>query len=110
MNRLEETPPPPPRLRTDEGTRTFKARKVPDLSLSDSRNRDLGEKGELLVMEYEKRYLVENGRPDLAEQVRHVSSIEGDGVGYDIGSFTLEGVRKYIEVMTTPSQRALPSS
>jgi hypothetical protein len=44
---------------------------------------------------------MENGRPDLAERVRHISAIEGDGAGYDIESFTPEGEIKYIEVKTT---------
>jgi hypothetical protein len=81
--------------------RTFKARKLPDFSAAEARNRDLGLKGELLVLEHEKRYLVENGRLDLAQRVRHVSVIEGDGAGYDIESYTLNGETKYIEVKTT---------
>jgi hypothetical protein len=47
---------------------------------------------------------MENGRPDLAERVRHISAIEGDGAGYDIESFTPEGEIKYIEVKTTRGQ------
>lgn len=100
-NQLEETPPPP-RRRRGETTRTFKARKAPDRSGSEERNQDLGRKGELLVVEYEKKDLVEKGRPDLAERVLHVSDVEGDGAGYDIRSFTPEGKTKYIEVKTTP--------
>jgi hypothetical protein len=42
-----------------------------------------------------------NGRSDLAERIRHVSAIEGDGAGYDIESFTPEGEAKYIELKTT---------
>jgi uncharacterized protein DUF3883/uncharacterized protein DUF3427 len=100
-DRLEQTPTPPARTSRGTGTRTFKARKLPDFSAAESRNRDLGLKGELLVVEHEKRRLAENGRPDLAERVRHVSVIEGDGAGYDIESFTPEGETKYIEVKTT---------
>jgi thioredoxin reductase len=40
-------------------------------------------------------------RPDLANQVQHTSVIEGDGAGYDIRSFALDGTPKYIEVKTT---------
>jgi hypothetical protein len=100
-DRLEEAPPPPPRVRKGKGTRTFKTRKLPDPSVVESKNRDLGQKGELLVVEHEKKSLIENGRPDLAERARHVSAIEGDGAGYDIESFTPEGDIKYIEVKTT---------
>jgi hypothetical protein len=100
-NRLEDEPPPPPRVRKGSNTRTFKTRKLPDPSVSEAKNRDLGQKGELLVVEHEKKSLIENGRPDLAERVRHVSAVEGDGAGYDIESFTPEGDIKYIEVKTT---------
>jgi hypothetical protein len=100
-DRLEQTPPPPPRTSRGTVTRTFKARKLPDFSVAEAKNRDLGQKGELLVVEHEKKSLIENGRPDLAERVRHVSAVEGDGAGYDIESFTLKGEPKYIEVKTT---------
>jgi hypothetical protein len=79
----------------------YQARKLSDPSVAESKNRELGQKGELLVVDHEKEFLMENGRPDLAERVRHVSAIEGDGAGYDIESFTLEGEIKYIEVKTT---------
>ena len=100
-NRLEEETPPPPRARKGKSTRSFKARKLPDPSVTEANNRDLGQKGELLVIEHEKKSLIENDRPDLAEKVRHVSAIEGDGAGYDIESFSPEGEVKYIEVKTT---------
>jgi hypothetical protein len=92
-DRLEEAPPPPPRVRKGKSTRTFKTRKLPDPSIAESKNRALGQKGELLVVEHEKKFLIESGRADLAERVRHVSAIEGDGAGYDIESFTPEGVK-----------------
>jgi Domain of unknown function (DUF3883) len=57
--------------------------------------------GELLVIRRERRLLIEGGRFDLAGRVRHVSVVEGDGAGYDVGSFTLGGEPKYIEVKTT---------
>ncbi len=100
-NRLEETPPPPPRVSRGKSIRSFKARKLADPSVAEAKNRDLGQKGELLIVQHEKKVLIENGRPDLAERVRHVSAIEGDGAGYDIESFSPEGEIKYIEVKTT---------
>ena len=105
---LRSTPAIRAGARKGKGTRTFKARKVPDFSVVESKNRELGQKGELLVVEREKEVLIENGRPDLAERVRHVSLIEGDGAGYDIGSFTLEGETKYIEVKTTRGSAGTP--
>jgi hypothetical protein len=52
-------------------------------------------------MAYEINCLKLAGRSDLAEKVRHISAIEGDGAGYDIFSFTDAGEEKYIEVKTT---------
>jgi len=67
----------------------------------DLRNRELGLAGETAVVEHERRWLAERGRGDLAEKVRHVSVEVGDGLGYDIESFTLAGEQKPIEVKTT---------
>jgi len=67
----------------------------------DLRNRELGLAGEKMVLDHERRWLAERGRGDLAERVRHVSVEIGDGLGFDIESFTLEGKRKPIEVKTT---------
>ena len=41
------------------------------------------------------------GRDDLAERVRHTAIVEGDGAGFDIRSFFLDGRTKCIEVKTT---------
>jgi hypothetical protein len=99
-NRLQETSPPPPRTER-KTTSTFRARKTPDHSALELKNRELGLKGERLVVEYEKQSLRASGNPELAEMVRHVSLVEGNGAGYDIESFTPEGEVKYIEVKTT---------
>ena len=72
-----------------------------DYAERDARNRGLGLKGELLVLEFEKAHLDTIGRKDLAELVRHVSVQEGDGAGYDILSFDDLGRKKYIEVKAT---------
>lgn len=67
----------------------------------DLRNRELGLAGEKLVVDHERLRLQEAGRGDLAGMVRHVSVEVGDGLGYDIESFTLDGGRREIEVKTT---------
>lgn len=64
-------------------------------------DQELGLYGEKLVLAYEKQYLIEHNRPDLADKVEHVSITKGDQAGYDILSYTPEGVKKYIEVKTT---------
>lgn len=55
------------------------------------RNRDVGLKGELMVVEHERAWLSEHGRSDLAERVAHIPSTLGDGAGYDVASFLLDG-------------------
>ena len=67
----------------------------------DMKNRVLGEAGEKFVLEHEKRFLNLIGRRDLADGVRWVSKLEGDGAGYDILSFTDKGDQKFVEVKTT---------
>jgi hypothetical protein len=82
-------------------TRAFRTRKGVDYAEVDARNRALGRAGECLVLRYERETLMRKGRPDLAEWVRHVAEIEGDGAGYDVLSFAEDGTVKYIEVKTT---------
>jgi hypothetical protein len=66
-----------------------------------ARNRDVGLQGERLVVEHERAWLSANGRPDLAEQVAHVPGTLGDGAGYDVRSFLLDGSPHHIEVKAT---------
>lgn len=47
----------------------------------DARNRKLGELGERLVCERERIKLLRAGKSELAEEVRHVSKLDGDGLG-----------------------------
>jgi hypothetical protein len=64
----------------------------------------VGDLGEELVVEMEKRRLVMLGRKDLAKRIKHASKEVGDGLGYDIESFNVEGKNvevMYIEVKTT---------
>ncbi len=64
-------------------------------------NRSVGLAGEQFVLEFEKLRLVHNGLPELADQVEHVSVSKGDGLGYDILSFSNDGTRRLIEVKAT---------
>lgn len=67
----------------------------------DARNRKLGHLGEKLVLEREKISLLRAGQDKLADSVRHVSELDGDGLGYDIRSFEPSGEERLIEVKTT---------
>lgn len=104
---LEEVPPPtrrPRRLRA----RVFRARRVPNRLDEEARSRELGRAGELLVLQHERERLRAMGRADLAERVRDVAGTEGDGAGYDIQSFDLNGTERYLEVKTTRGPEGTP--
>jgi hypothetical protein len=100
-NTLQETSPPRIQSRQGISTKTFQSRKTPDYSVRDAKNRTLGLQGEALVVLHEKHALIAAGRPDLAEQVCHISVQQGDRAGYDVLSFTEDGHEKFIEVKTT---------
>ncbi|MFD3447436.1 DUF3883 domain-containing protein [Microbacteriaceae bacterium 4G12] len=72
-----------------------------DYEKQQKKNLEIGKAGELLVFKYEKQFLLKAGKNDYAENVEHVSETIGDGLGYDIKSFTIEGEVKFIEVKTT---------
>ncbi|OSZ65923.1 DUF3427 domain-containing protein [Hydrogenophaga sp. IBVHS2] len=93
--------PEPGTARSGVTTESFRQAKTPDYAAQDSKNRKLGLKGELLVLKYEQDRLRVGGRPDLADKVTHTSVVEGDGAGYDITSYDLDGQPRLIEVKTT---------
>lgn len=74
----------------------------------DMRNRELGQAGEEMVLEYEKRFLVGCERRDLANNVKWISKEEGDGAGYDILSFDPRGEKRFVEVKTTVGGNRTP--
>jgi len=67
----------------------------------DARNRSLGKLGEELVLRYERKRLLAAGRHDLERKLEWTSVDKGDGAGYDIHSFELNGSDRLIEVKTT---------
>ncbi len=74
----------------------------------DHLNRSLGKAGEAFVVDLERSRLKEGNRSDLARKVRWTSMEDGDGAGYDISSFTLEGRPNLIEVKTTNGSARTP--
>lgn len=75
--------------------------RFPDYQAIEQRNRELGTADEKLVVQRELAALSASGRDDLAEKVRHVSAVEGDGIGYDVLSFYPDESPRYLEVKTT---------
>ncbi|HEY4357127.1 MAG TPA: DUF3883 domain-containing protein [Acidobacteriaceae bacterium] len=74
----------------------------------DYRNRALGRAGEAFVMEVERTRLMRADRADLADKMRWVADEDGDGAGYDIFSFELNGKEALIEVKTTNGAARTP--
>jgi len=87
-----EIPPTPPRER---GGRHI------DYGSLQEENRRLGALGEELVVAFERQWLRHNGHPGLADAVRWVAREDGDGLGYDILSFSQDGRERHIEVKST---------
>jgi hypothetical protein len=107
-----EAPPPPLHLREEDirlidHARVRVSRNV-DWAARDSANRSLGILGEHLVLDWEKFRLRAAGLGRLASRVVHASKEEGDGLGYDIRSFALDGSSRLIEVKTTAGGASTP--
>jgi hypothetical protein len=77
-----------------------RGRKV-DYGLLQEESKRVGDRGEEFVFNSEKATLEREGRPDLAADVFWIAREVGDGVGYDIRSFSLDGRLRYIEVKAT---------
>jgi hypothetical protein len=67
----------------------------------------LGQRGEELVIEYEKWTLIQAGKASLADKIEWVSQSD-DGAGFDILSKHVNGKDKYIEVKTTKLSKEAP--
>ncbi|HEY5232339.1 MAG TPA: DUF3883 domain-containing protein [Verrucomicrobiae bacterium] len=80
-----------------------------DYEQKNRRNKLTGNQGEDVVFLAEKRELRKNGKPDLAKKVEAICR-NGDGAGYDILSFELDGTPKQIEVKSTTARPPNPNS
>ncbi len=67
----------------------------------EAKNSSLGAAGELFALDVEHRRLWEAGKRHLAERIDHVAQTRGDGLGYDVHSFEVDGRDRLIEVKTT---------
>jgi len=66
------------------------------------RAKEIGDLGETIVLEDERRSLIAAGRTDLASEIKHVA-LTNAAAGFDIESFFVSGAPKMIEVKTTLS-------
>lgn len=67
--------------------------------------KEVGDLGELIVLEHEKNNLRNAGRADLADAVEYVAQVNA-AAGYDIRSFSVIGDEKLVEVKTTVGSSA----
>ncbi|HUF28732.1 MAG TPA: DUF3883 domain-containing protein [Gemmatimonadaceae bacterium] len=74
----------------------------------EARNASLGRAGEEFVLRFERARLLAEGREVLAEKVEHIAVTEGDGAGFDIRSFEVDGRDRLIEVKTTAYGKQTP--
>jgi len=72
-----------------------------DFDLKNRKNKEIGDLGELIIIDYEKSYLRRMGKPDLADKVVSTKETLGNVASFDILSYTRDGNEKYIEVKTT---------
>jgi hypothetical protein len=103
FERFVVAPPEGQRLSTYDRTNQVRDRPlvVRDYLQREARNRSLGSAGEDLVMRYEAQRLRAAGSRVLANRIEHVSTVKGDGAGFDILSFETDGRERFIEVKTT---------
>src|SRR5699024_8314804 len=59
-------------------------------------------------MHYEEFRLRQAGKTALAERIEHISTTQGDGLGYDVLSFDVSGQERFIEVKTTAFAKETP--
>lgn len=105
--RRTQPPKPAPPPRTSPAKRDGVGRHR-DYGLLQEENSRRGRQGERLVVDYERAWLGEQGRDDLADCVTWAADKTGDGLGYDVISFDLAGRERYIEVKTTALGEDIP--
>lgn len=72
----------------------------PDYDKEAKKLKKLGDRGEKIVLDFERDRLRKAGHNDLAEKVDRVS-LKSDSYGYDILSFETDGTKRFIEVKAT---------
>ena len=100
LNLIEVAPPKREKLFLDPQIKyNRKPIKINYLEREQS-NSSLGAKGELLVMDYERKRLISLNKQSLADKIEWISEND-DGAGFDILSKNVNGSDRYIEVKTT---------
>lgn len=74
----------------------------------EAQNLSLGEAGEQFVINFERARLIHAGKTNLSDRIEQVSTTIGPSAGYDILSFELNGVDRFIEAKTTKYGKETP--
>lgn len=90
--------PRPPKKSSSSTSGSFGARR------SHTEAKEVGDDGERVVLEYERRKLLQVGRSDLVNDIVHEEA-KGSRPGWDITSFGKDGEKIYIEVKATTASR-----
>ena len=98
---INDAPEKKPKLKR-EGVKKDKFRqlKVYNNPETDKKLKDIGNKGEQYIIEYEIERLTQANKVELADKIKHISLVN-DAAGYDILSFNEDGSERFIEVKTT---------
>ena len=99
---------PEPSLLAEEPTVTYgRAVKVNYLE-REQQNQFVGKSGEEIALEFERWRLITAGKESLADKVEWVSQTQGDGLGFDIRSWSENGKDRFIEVKSTKLTKEAP--
>jgi hypothetical protein len=79
-----------------------------DFVARDAANRDLGQRGEEFVLEFERKRLHDGGHHELVQRVEWTAQVRGDGAGFDVQSYNADGSTRLIEVKTTGLGKYFP--
>lgn len=79
-----------------------------DFLEKEQRNRSLAMAGQQFVLAFERQRLQAQGLHKYAEAIEHVSAEHGDGAGFDVVSYGVDGRERYIGVKTTRFRRETP--
>lgn len=71
-------------------------------------NRTIGYAGEELIFNYERWRLESLGKSSLSKKIEWTSQERGDGAGFDIRSYNVDGTDRFIEVKTTKLDKTAP--
>lgn len=98
----------PPAKFGGTGKRTGKVLSPGEIAEKEAQAKEIGRIGEEWVVQFERARLLEEDRPDLAKAVEQVSVTKGDGLGYDVLSYTKDERELHIEVKTTTLNKDTP--